>query len=146
MAPTLPLEASTKPDTKPALDDDLHLARISDAVALYGLLITTTVFLIILITGLCILCLGLVTTISGLTSLGLLIAVGCKECLAVLDINTLLHELTAFRLGISTPPKITGRSTWPRTERSLGRTCHTCRLSHTYMSLVPAVTPQKWVH
>lgn len=78
MAPTLPQEGSTGPDTKPASDDELHLARISDAVALYGLFITTTVFLIILITGLCVLCLGLATTLSGLTSLGLLIAVGCK--------------------------------------------------------------------
>lgn len=74
MAPALPLEGSTVPDTKPASDDELHLARISDAVALYGLFITTTVFLIVLITGLCVLCLGLVTTLSGLTSLGLSIA------------------------------------------------------------------------
>lgn len=88
MAPTLPPEASTKPGPRSALDDELHLAHISDAVALYGLLITTTVFLIILITGLCVLCLGLATTISGLTSLGLLLAVGCKDCLAVLDIST----------------------------------------------------------
>lgn len=80
MAPTLPPETSTSPDTKSALDDDeLHLAHVSDAVALYGLFITTTVFLIILITGLCVLCLGLVTTISGLISLALLIAVGRKE-------------------------------------------------------------------
>lgn len=76
MAPTLRSEASTSPDTKPALDDELHLAHVSDAVALYGLFITTTVFLVILITGLCVLCLGLVSTISGLISLGLLIAVG----------------------------------------------------------------------
>lgn len=80
MAPALPPETSTSPDTKAALDDELHLAHVSDAVALYGLFITTTAFLIILITGLCVLCLGLVTTISGLISLGLLIAVGRKEC------------------------------------------------------------------
>ncbi|KAG6359847.1 hypothetical protein INS49_010900 [Diaporthe citri] len=74
MAPAFSPETSTSPDTKPALDDELHLAHVSDAAALYGLFITTTVFLIILITGLCVLCLGLVTTISGLISLGLLIA------------------------------------------------------------------------
>ncbi|KAG8164084.1 hypothetical protein KVR01_006002 [Diaporthe batatas] len=73
MAPTLPQERSTEHETKPASDDELHLAQISDAVALYGLFITTTVFLIVLITGLCVLCLGLATTLSGLTSLGLLI-------------------------------------------------------------------------
>lgn len=79
MAPTLPPEAPTKPDTEPTEDDELHLAHIPDAVALYGLFITTTAFLIVLITGLCVLCLGLVTTISGLTSFGLLIVVGCKK-------------------------------------------------------------------
>lgn len=76
MAPTLEPEASASPDTKPVLDDELHLAHVSDAVALYGLFITTTVFLVILIAGLCVLCLGLVPTISALISLGLLIAVG----------------------------------------------------------------------
>lgn len=83
MASALPRENPTSPDTKPALDDELHLAHVSDAVALYGLFITTTVFLIILITGLCVLCLGLVTTISGSISLGLLIAVGREEWLTV---------------------------------------------------------------
>lgn len=71
----------------------MHLAHVSDAAALYGLFITTTVFLITLITGLCVLCLGLVTTISGLISLGLLIAVGR----AVWRFNTLLHELTVHQ-------------------------------------------------
>jgi hypothetical protein len=79
MAPTLPPEASTKPEPNPDLDEELHLAHISDAVALYGLLITTTAFLQILITGLCILCLGLATTTSGLASLGLLLAVSSKR-------------------------------------------------------------------
>lgn len=74
MAAALPPETSTSPDTKPAVDDELHLAHVSDAVALYGLFITTTVSLIILITGLCVLCLSLATTMSGLISLGLLIA------------------------------------------------------------------------
>lgn len=83
MAPTSPSESSAGPDTKSVLDDELHLAHVSDAVALYGLFITTTVFLIILITGLCVLCLGLVTTSSGMISLALLIAVGQKEWLAV---------------------------------------------------------------
>lgn len=74
MAPETP----TSPENRPALDDELHLATISDAVALYGLFITTTAFLVILITGLCALCVGLATTISGLISFGLLIAV-CRE-------------------------------------------------------------------
>ena len=87
MAPTLPPEAPTDSDNKPALENELHLANVSDAVALYGLLITTTAFLIILITGLCVLCLGLVTTVSGLISLGLLIAVSCKEWPAVCFMN-----------------------------------------------------------
>lgn len=86
MAPALQPEASTSLDTKLALDDELHLAHVSDAVALYGLFITTTVFLVTLITGLCVLCLDLVPTISGLISLGLLIAVGRRmagnQCLA----------------------------------------------------------------
>lgn len=74
MAPTtLPSEVSTEPEAKSVLDNDLHLAHIPDAVALYGLFITTTVFLIIMITALCVLCLGLATTTSGLTSLGLLV-------------------------------------------------------------------------
>lgn len=78
MASKMPPETPTSPENRPALDDELHLAAVSDAVALYGLFITTTAFLVILITGLCVLCLGLATTISGLISLGLLVAV-CPE-------------------------------------------------------------------
>ncbi|KAI3394558.1 hypothetical protein diail_2549 [Diaporthe ilicicola] len=42
MAPALPPVTSTESDSKPVLDDELHMADASDAVALYGLLITTT--------------------------------------------------------------------------------------------------------
>lgn len=87
MAPTVPPVTTAGTDSKPALNDELHMVDASDAVALYGLCITATGFLIILVIGLCCFCLGLVTTISGLISLGLLIVVRQVEWRAVLCIS-----------------------------------------------------------
>ncbi|KAJ0124706.1 hypothetical protein J7T55_006047 [Diaporthe amygdali] len=73
MAPTVPPVASISSDSKPAVDHELHLTDLPDAVALYGLFLTTTLFLMLLVTGLCFMVLGWATTIGGVISLGLLI-------------------------------------------------------------------------